>query len=504
MIRPAALFALLLAPLAAPPTAQAEDASADAAETGRPPNVVIVFCDDMGYGDAGFSGATDIATPHLDALAKGGMKFTHFYAAQAVCSASRAALLTGCYPNRVGVSGAFGPEAKVGLHPDEVTIADFLKTRGYATAIFGKWHLGDEPGLFPTDQGFDEWFGLPYSNDMWPLHPRYAHMPDARADRKRGYPPLPLYETPLEGENAGVPQVKIAAVDKPDQALLTTWNAEHAVDFINRKKDEPFFLYVPHSMPHVPIFVSDKFAGKSGRGLYGDVIMEIDWSVGQIVEALEKNDLRENTLIVFTSDNGPWLSYGTHGGDAGPFREGKGTTWEGGQREPTLFYMPGTIPAGTVCDAPCGAIDLLPTVADLIGEDLRAALGDDRVIDGKSILPLLKGETKESPHEALLFYWGRELQAIRSGDWKLHFPHGYRSLLSGGGRHGTPSAYMNHFTDGGLYHLKQNPSETKNVADKNPEVVARLEKLAEEARRSLGDSRLEMQGEEVRPIGRVK
>ena len=502
MTRPAApLVPFVALLLAAPAVVRAAD-PAEPAE--RPPNVVAVFCDDMGYGDAGFSGATDIATPHLDALAKGGMTFTNFYAAQAVCSASRAALLTGCYPNRVGVSGAFGPEAKVGLHPDEVTIADFLKSHGYATGIFGKWHLGDEPGLFPTDQGFDEWFGLPYSNDMWPLHPRNAHIDWARADRSLGFPPLPLYETPLEGERAGVPRVKIAAVDKPDQALLTTWYAERAVDFIDRHADEPFFLYVPHSMPHVPIFVSDKFAGKSDRGLYGDVIMEIDWSVGQIVAALEERGLRENTLVVFTSDNGPWLSYGTHAGDSGPFREGKGTTWEGGQREPTLFNLPGTIPAGTVCDAPCGAIDLLPTVAALIGEDLRAALGDDRVIDGESILPLLKGETKESPHEALLFYWGRELQAIRSGDWKLHFPHEYRSLLSGGGRHGSFKPYVEEFTDGGLYNLRRNPSETKNVAADHPEVVARLEQLADEARQSLGDSRTGAKGDEVRPIGRVK
>ena len=489
---------LLFAPFAFfAPFASAAPADDDARD--RPPNVVVVFCDDMGYGDAGFSGATDIATPHLDALAAGGMTFTDFYAAQAVCSASRAALLTGCYPNRVGISGALGPKSTVGINPDELTVAELCKQRGYATAIFGKWHLGHLDPFLPTEHGFDEWFGLPYSNDMWPLHPAYAKFGPAVANRKQGFPPLPLYHT-VDGR----PEVKIEAVDKPDQAMLTTWYAERAVDFIDRHADGPFFLYVPHSMPHVPIFVSDKFAGKSDRGLYGDVIMEIDWSVGQIVEALEKHGLRENTLVVFTSDNGPWLSYGTHGGDAGGLREGKGTTWEGGQREPTLFNMPGTVPAGTVCEAPCGAIDLLPTVADLIGEDLRAALGDDRVIDGRSILPLLKGETKESPHDALLFYWGRELQAIRSGDWKLRFPHGYRSLLSGGGRHGTPSDYVQERTDGGLYHLRKNPSETKNVAGKNPEVVAELEQLADAARASLGDSRTKTEGSEVRPVGRAK
>ena len=486
MPRPAAppLAALLLL---FSPAAGAEDGD-------RPPNVVIVFADDMGYGDAGFAGADDIPTPHLDALAAGGMTFTDFYAAQAVCSASRAALLTGCYPNRVGIAGALGPTSEIGLSPDELTLAELCKKRGYATAIYGKWHLGNSDGFWPTDHGFDDWFGLPYSNDMWPLHPKYADFKTARADRKRGYPPLPLYET-VDGK----PAVKIAAVDRPDQAMLTTRYAEKAVGFIDDHADEPFFLYVPHSMPHVPIFVSEKHAGKSGRGLYGDVIMEIDWSVGEIVAALDRHGLRENTLVVFTSDNGPWLAYGTHAGDAGPFREGKGTTWEGGQREPTLFNMPGTIAAGSVCEAPCMNIDLLPTVAALLGESLP----DDRVIDGKSLLPLLRGETDESPHEALFFYWGRELQAVRSGDWKLHFPHGYRSLLSGGGRGGTPADYVQERTDGGLYDLRRNPSETRDVAGAHPDVVARLETLADAARASLGDSRTGAKGSEVRPPGRL-
>ena len=422
------------------------------------------------------------------------MKFTHFYAAQAVCSASRAALLTGCYPNRVGISGALGPGSPIGLNPDELTLAELYKRRDYATAIYGKWHLGDSAGFWPTDHGFDDWFGLPYSNDMWPLHPKYADFKTARADRKRDYPPLPLYET-----KNGEPAVKIAAVDRPDQALLTTWYTERAVEFIEREKGGPFFLYVPHSMPHVPIYVSEKFAGKSDRGLYGDVIMEIDWSVGQIVKALEENGLRENTLVVFTSDNGPWLSYGEHAGDCLPFREGKGTTWEGGQREPTIFNWPGEIEAGATCEAPCGAIDLLPTVADLLDEELP----DDRVIDGESLLPLLTGETDRSPHEALYFYWERELQAVRSGDFKLHFPHDYRSLLSSGGRGGSPAPYVNQRTERALFNLAKNPSETRDVAADHPDVVAKLEALAEAARASLGDSRTGAKGNAVRPPGRV-
>jgi arylsulfatase A-like enzyme len=367
----------------------------------------------------------------------------------------------------------------------------------------GKWHLGDGTGLLPTDQGFDEWFGLPYSNDMWPLNPNQLRRERNGNTSKRGYPPLPLYETPLTGPDAGTPRVKIEEVSEADQAMLTTWYAERAVDFIDRHADAPFFLYVPHSMPHVPLYVSEKFAGKSGRGLYGDVIMEIDWSVGQIVEALEEHGLRENTLVVFTSDNGPWLVYGDHGGSAGPLREGKATTWEGGQREPTLFNMPGTIPAGTTCTAPCGTIDLLPTVAELIGEPLRPALGDDRVIDGKSILPLLTGESDESPHDALLFYWGRELQAIRSGDFKLRFPHGYPTVKEPG-TDGEPGRTVGAKAERALYHLREDVGETTDVSADHPEVVAKLEALAEEARASLGDSRTGTKGNAVRPAGRAE
>jgi arylsulfatase A-like enzyme len=304
----------------------------------HPPNVILIFCDDLGYADVGCYGAKGYKTPNIDRLARQGMRFTDFYVAQAVCSASRAALLTGCYPNRIGIRGALGPQAKVGIHSNEVTIAELLKQRGYATAIYGKWHLGHLPPFLPTRHGFDDYFCLPYSNDMWPHHPTSG----------TNYPPLPL----IEGE-------KVVQF-MPDQTQLTTWYTERAVGFIERNKDRPFFLYVPHSMPHVPLFVSRKFVGKTKRGLYGDVIEEIDWSVGRILSALRQHRLEDNTLVIFTSDNGPWLSYGDHAGSAGHLREGKGTTFDGGARVPFIAKWPGRIPARSVCREPAMTIDILP------------------------------------------------------------------------------------------------------------------------------------------------
>ena len=268
----------------------------------QPPNIVLIHLDDMGYGDLTATGATGYRTPNIDRLCAEGMRFTNYYSAQAVSSASRAGLLTGCYPNRIGFAGALGPKSKIGLNPDEETMAKNLKKAGYATAIVGKWHVGCRPGLMPLDHGFDEYFGLPYSNDMWPHHPQTS-----------AYPPLPLYE----GREVVNPSVSAA-----DQAQLTTWYTEHAVDFITRRSEGPFFLYLAHSMPHVPLFVSDKFKGKSEQGLYGDVMMEIDWSVGEVLKALEKSGADANTIVVFTSDNGPWINYGDHAGSTGGVREG--------------------------------------------------------------------------------------------------------------------------------------------------------------------------------------
>lgn len=344
------------------------------------PNVILIFTDDQGYQDVGVFGAPDIATPHLDQMAREGVKLTDFYAAQAVCSASRAALLTGCYPNRIGIHGALMPHSTVGLNPAETTLAEMLKDNGYHTAIYGKWHLGDQPQWMPTRQGFDEYFGIPYSNDMWPLHPQQGPVFD--------FGPLPLYED----------ERVIDTLE--NQSQLTTQITERAVDFIERHQQEPFFLYVAHPQPHVPLFVSDKFKGKSPRGLYGDVIMEIDWSVGQLLQALKQYGIDERTLVIFTSDNGPWLSYGTHSGSAGPLREGKGTAFEGGQREPCIVRYPGKIPAGKVIDVPLMTIDILPTIAALTQSRLP-----EKVIDGKNAWPVLTGASRESPHEAYFFYY---------------------------------------------------------------------------------------------------
>ncbi|MCI0459580.1 MAG: sulfatase [Gemmataceae bacterium] len=426
----------------------------------RLPNVIIIYADDLGYGDLGCYGAKKIKTPHLDRMAKRGIRFTDFYVAQAVCSASRAALMTGRYSNRVGILGALGPANKNGLPQNERTLAELLKPLGYATAMVGKWHLGHLPPYLPTSRGFDEYFGLPYSNDMWPKHPT-AKFPD-----------LPLMKSE-----------KVIELN-PDQSKLTTQYTEHAVDFITRNKDRPFFLYLAHSMPHVPLFVSDRHKGKSQGGLYGDVIEELDWSVGQIFEALRKHGLDEDTLVIFTSDNGPWLSYGNHGGSAGLLREGKGTAWEGGVRVPFLAVWQGRIPAGTVCREPAMTIDLVPTIARLTGAKLPG-----HKIDGKDVWPLLSGQPgAKSPQEAYYFYWGKHLQGVRSGSWKLYFPHTYRTLAGGpGGKDGKPAPYKQAQAGLELYNLETDIGEKTNVADRHPEVVLRLQALAQRARADLGD-----------------
>jgi arylsulfatase A-like enzyme len=445
----------------------------------RPPNFVIVFADDLGYGDIGpFSDRTGDArprTPNLDRMAAEGIRLTDFYVAQAVCSASRAALLTGAYSNRVGIRGALNHTAAYGLNPDELTIPEVLKARGYATAIYGKWHLGHRQPFLPRRHGFDEYVGIPYSNDMWPRHPQ----------QKNFYPDLPL----IEGD-------EVAALD-PDQRQLTTWFTERAVGFIERHRDAPFFLYVPHPMPHVPLFVSDRFGKQTPGGLYGDVIAEIDWSVGQILDALRRNGLDDNTLVIFTSDNGPWLSYGNHAGSSGPFREGKATSFEGGVRVPFVARWPGRIPGGAVGRLPAMTIDLLPTLARLAGAPAPAG----RPIDGRDIWPLLANQPDaRAPHEALYFYWGGELHAVRSGRWKLHLPHPYQSLETAG-RDGMPGRYVRRELPLSLFDLEQDPAETANVADRHPDVVKELLEHAERARGDLGDTLTKRTGANVRPAG---
>jgi arylsulfatase A-like enzyme len=444
----------------------------------RPPNFVLIYCDDLGYADIGPFGAQGYATPHLDRMAQEGMKLTRFVSAAAVCSASRAALLTGCYPQRVGILGALGPGAKVGIHEDEILISELLKARGYATAIFGKWHLGDHPRFLPTRHGFDRYFGLPYSNDMWPHHPTAGNR----------YPPLPL----IEGEQV--------IQTMPDQSQLTTWYTERAVAFIREHKDRPFFLYLPHSMPHVPLFVSDKFKGKTERGLFGDVIAEIDWSVGEILKTLAELGLDEHTLVFFSSDNGPWLSYGNHAGSAGPLREGKGTTFNGGHYEPTLARWPGKIPPGSTCRELASTLDILPTFARLAGAELPT----DRVIDGRDIWPLLSGQPgARTPHEVFYYYWNNGLEAVESGPWKLHLPHEYRTLAGEPGKDGRPGPYKQARIELALFNIEQDIGEQHDVAAQHPQVVQRLLALAEKAREDLGDSLTGRQGRGRRQPGRL-
>lgn len=421
----------------------------------RPLNVVLFFTDDQGYADVGCYGAQGFQTPYLDRMASEGVRLTDFYVAQPVCGASRAALLTGCYPNRIGLMGAPDHNARHGIHDDEVTLGELFKAQGYTTAIYGKWHLGHLPPFLPLRHGFDDYFGLPYSNDMWPYHP----------ERPQDYIDLPL----IEGETT--------VATNPDMDRLTTWYTERAVRFLEQNRDRHFFLYLPHSMAHVPLGVSDRFRGKSEQGLYGDVMMELDWSMGEILQALERLGLDESTLVIFTSDNGPWISYGDHAGSAGPLREAKGTTWEGGVRVPCIMRWPGCIPQGSICNEPAMTIDIFPTLAALLGAELPP-----HPLDGRDIWPLLRGDPGvSSPHDALYFYSGNNLEAVRSGRWKLHLPHRYRTLSGReGGKGGNPVLYDMTETDWALYDLREDIGESTNVIASYPEVAARLKAMAEE------------------------
>lgn len=463
-----------------------------------PPNVVVIFMDDMGYADINPFGNNQYKTPHLDRMAAEGRKFTDFVVSSAVCSASRAALLTGCYHRRVSISGALGPKSKQGLNPSETTLAEICKSKGHATAVFGKWHLGHNPKFLPTNQGFDEYYGIPYSNDMWPLHPSSIakRLKDPLA--KINWPALPMIRATKE---KGV-RIVNDDVQPEDQEAMTREFTERAVNFIKANTEKPFFLYMPHPMVHVPLYVSDDFRGKSKTGLFGDVMMEIDWSVGQILGAIEDIGVERNTLVVFTSDNGPWLSYGNHAGKATPLREGKGTMFEGGYREPTLMWWKGKIPAGTTCDKLCSTIDILPTVAKLIGADLP-----NHKIDGQDIRPLMFGdENAQSPHDAFYCYYkGGELQAVRNERFKLMFPHQYRTLKGHpGGFGGRPIPYQSgKIVVPTLFDLDNDVSETKNVYSDHPDVVRQLEAAAERARADLGDKLTKRKGSGIREPGKM-
>ncbi len=415
------------------------------------PNFVIIFCDDLGYGDVGWLGPVKNRTPNIDMMAKEGVCFTDFYSTSGVCSPSRSSLMTGCYPLRVGMhkssKGMFVlvPVDKKGLNPDELTIAEVLKPQGYRTACIGKWHLGDQPDFLPTRQGFDYYYGLPYSNDM-------GHRPESKN-------PLPL----MRNEDV---------IEAPaDQATLTQRYTQEAIRFIHDNKDKPFFLYLPHTMPHVPIFASENFKGKSKNGIYGDAVEEIDWSTGEIIKTLKQLGIDENTLIVFTSDNGA-----TRRGSNGPLSGGKATYLEGGMRMPCVMRWPRKIEAGTICDGLSSTLDLLPTFADFAG----AQMPENRIIDGMSIRNLIEDPTNaKSPREVFYYYFMSQLSAVRSGNWKLRLPLDPKLMTWMGKPTGKVEA--------ALYNLETDIAEKVNLIDDYPELVETLMALVEEGREDIGD-----------------
>ena len=438
------------------------------AQTGNRPNVVLINFDDMGYGDTEPYGMTGISTPNINQVAQEGMRFTHFNATQPVCSASRASLLTGCYSNRVGISGALMPNSPTALNPDEQTIASLLKEAGYKTAMLGKWHLGDQAPYLPPSYGFDSFLGLPYSNDMWPND--FDGNPVGEDHRKFGRVPLVILDgvTPID-------TVKTLE----DQSNLTAFFTNKAVSYIQSNYDEPFFLYLAHPMPHVPIGASDKFRGKSELGLFGDVIMELDWSVGEIVKALDEAGVSENTLLIITSDNGPWKSYGNHAGSTAGLREGKNTTMDGGTRVPLFVKWPRGIEAGTVNSSLLANMDILPTIVEATGASLP-----EKPIDGLSFFPVLKGEAKQASREILYYYFGYgkgDLEAIRYKNWKLVLPHQGTNYGTPLGMNGFPGTMNKIDLPMSLYNLSFDPGESYDVQEQYPEIIEKLLGIAEQS-----------------------
>lgn len=434
-----------------------------AAKTSERPNFVIIFLDDAGYADFHPFAKPDYATPNVARLAGQGCRFTNFYVPQAVCSASRSALMSGCYPGRTKVFGAHGPRAR-GLDPSFATLGNVLQTAGYRTAVFGKWHIGDQEDTRPPARGFDESCGLMYSNDMWEHHPEN---------------PQAYSKYPLQYWNNG--KVTIERVTPDHQQHLTSWYTDRAVDFIRSNRKDPFLVYVPHSMPHVPLFCSKRFRGKSGKGLYADVMMELDWSVGEINKALKQADVENNTLVMFTSDNGPWTSYGNHAGRT-PFREAKGTGFDGGTRSPCIVKFPGRIKPGTVSSKAWCTVDVLPTFAALAGAGLPR-----NPIDGQNLWDLVSGSPgATNPHEYYPFSTGSNFEGVLSGDgkWKLHLPHGYRVLVQAG-NDGAAGKYRQETIPLSLFDMESDPFETTNVLEKYPEIAARLQQYAERHRKEF-------------------
>jgi len=425
-------------------------------EASARPNVVIVFLDDSGWSDFHPFGDPPYETPHVQRLAEEGCRYDNFFVPQAICSASRSALVSGCYPGRTKVFGAHGPFGR-GLDPKFATAGEVFQKHGYRTAAFGKWHLGDQPDTRPHVRGFDETEGLMYSNDMWEYHPTDPV--------KWGKHPLQYW---VDGE------VTVEKVTPEFQKSLTSRATERAVRFIEKNKDESFFLYVAHSMPHVPLFVSDRFEGKSGAGLYGDVMMELDWSVGEITNALRENGVEEDTIVIFSSDNGPWSGYGNHAGKT-PFRESKATGFNGGTQSACIIRYPGKIRAGTSSDATFCSIDLPPTLCHLTGAPLP-----DNEIDGKNVWPLIAGrKIAKNPHAYYAVSTGKNLDGVMSGDgrWKLHLPHAYRHVVEPG-MDGAGGRYETRRIDLSLFDLKSDPYEHENVIRQYPEIADELRQLA--------------------------
>jgi len=456
-----------------------------------PQNIVIIFMDDMGYGDPECYGGGPYHTPNMNALAAAGMRFTNFYVAQAVCTASRSALLTGCYPTRLGMSGALNHQSKFALNPDEETIAEVLRAKGYRTGMVGKWHLGSRQPYMPLQQGFDEYVGLPYSNDMWPVYYDGKPYTDT-ANFRSTYPPLPLYE----GNNV---LRTINTLD--DQAQLTTLYTERAVKFIKENRSRPFFLYLAHAMVHVPIAASSKFKDKSGAGLFGDVMEEVDWSLGEVMKALKENGLAKNTLVIFTSDNGPWLTFGNHAGNTGGLREGKGTAWDGGLKVPCIMSWPGKIAPGTICNNLATTMDILPTVAGICNSKLPS-----KKIDGVDISALLKGLPNANPRDEFVYYYDKNnLKAIRKGNWKLVFPAIGQTYSKPGAmaNDGFPGKHSSDSVRLALYNLSTDPGEDRDIKDQRPDVVTQLNTIADKYRKAIGDGLTNQTGSEVRPAAKL-
>ena len=443
------------------------------------PNVVLIMSDDMGWADLGCYGSKANPTPNIDRLSSEGLRFTSFYATQAVCTASRTALMTGCYPNRLGLGGiALGPGSKIGLSNDEQTLGTLLRHAGYHTGVIGKWHLGDAPKFLPPAHGFDDSMILPYSNDMWPLG--YVMGDETR---RKMYPELPRY---VNGHQIGY--VK----DWIDMDALTSAQGLRAMKFIHDSagKDKPFFLYLATSMPHVPLGASSDFKGKHATP-FADTMADIDRAVGAVLKALRDKDVEKETVVIFTSDNGPWLNFGRHAGSAGPFREGKGTTFEGGVRVPCIIKWPGVVKPGRTTDALAANIDFVPTLLEACG-----GTKPKNAIDGRSFLPLLKGD-KDSGREAFTYFYGDKLEAVRQGRWKLHLPHAYRSYVDmiPAKQDGLPATTHQRQIGLSLFDLDADQGETNDVAAAHPEVVKELQELAASERKKLDAGK--------RPVGRL-